>query len=327
MTPKLRSFLYEPLRAGTDEEDIPSVLDVGGKGRGLYWLAAHDFPAPPTWVLSTGLFDIAIEELALESLIANIWVTMREIDHTDWAAVQRILDVLEPQRLKIIDALAQISNFGRASLSMSALPQDVTHWAVRSSATVEDNPRFSFAGQFLSLLYVPKGAAMWDAIRRVWTSTFSREVLAYCAQNATPLPRMAVVLQPMASVKAEDRSGVAFSHSPVPSLPGVLIQASYGTGQVVVSGRGGDLFSVEGEYVRPRRMPPDQIMVTGPDGGVVAQTPPSKRALSDAEAVELARLVSAISEQWGGPVNVEFIWRAGQYPLIVQARSATDRFM
>ena len=85
------------------------------------------------------------------------------------------------------------------------------------------------------------------AMCKVWASNYSREALLYCAQVASPVPRMAVVLQPMEPLTARDRSGVAFSHSPAPSMPGVLIQASFGSGQVVVGGRGGDLYGVQGK--------------------------------------------------------------------------------
>src|SRR5690606_6862285 len=135
-------------------------------------------------------------------------------------------------------------------------------WAVRSSATVEDSPQFSFAGQFRSWLSVTPDK-LWTAVRGVWASNYSREALLYCAQNRAPMPRMAVILQPMNALTARDRSGVAFSRSSVPSLPGVLIQASFGSGQVVVEGRGGDLFSVQDGEVVYQPLRPDYIMVTG----------------------------------------------------------------
>jgi len=135
---------------------------------------------------------------------------------------------------------------------------------------------------------------------------------------------MAIVLQPMEPITASDRSGVAFSHSPVPSVPGVLIQASFGSGQVVVGGRGGDLFGVQGTSVQIQPMPPDQIRVTGRNGGTVPQAPPPGLALTEQEAQELGALVSTVAKKWGSPVNVEFVWRAGEKPLLVQVRSVVE---
>jgi hypothetical protein len=123
---------------------------------------------------------------------------------------------------------------------------------------------------------------------------------------------------------ARDRSGVAFSNSPVPTFPGVLIQATFGAGQVVVDGYGGDLYGVQQGQVQIQPMPPDQIQVTEPMGFMTPWSPPSGLALTENEARELAALVLEVAAKWGGPVNVEFVWRADEGPQLVQVRSMTD---
>jgi phosphoenolpyruvate synthase/pyruvate phosphate dikinase len=307
------------------EEDrggsIPPVKMVGGKGRGLYWLAANGFPTPPTWVLSTAAFDMVVQRADLAEAIAGVGEGLASLAD-DWAEAQQALEALESRRAGLAEALCQAAMPDRVGAALSDLPLAPVQWAVRSSATVEDDPRHTFAGQFLSLLSVPQGFALWDAIRRVWASTFWREPLLYCAQNRASLPQMAVVLQPMAPITRQDRSGVAFSHSPVETLPGVLIQATFGTGQVVVDGYGGDIYSVKGKRLQIQPMPPAEIRVTGPKGDTVSSPPPSGLALTEGEARELARLVLAVSERWNGPANVEFVWRAGEGPILVQVRSA-----
>jgi hypothetical protein len=127
----------------------------------------------------------------------------------------------------------------------------------------------------------------------------------------------------MAPVSALDRSGVAFSHSPVPTLPGVLIQVAFGTGQVVVEGYGGDLYSVQGAEVTVQSMPPPHIRVTGQEGGTVPETSPAGLALSEEEARELGGLIAKVADRWGAAVNIEFIWRAGEGPTLVQVRPDT----
>jgi len=300
---------------------IPPVEIVGGKGHGLYWLAANDFPVPPTWVLSTAAFDMVVQRTRLTEALAEVGQALAGLAD-DWAMAQQALEVLEPRRAEVAEALRLATMPDRVGASLSDLPLAPAQWAVRSSATVEDNPQYSFAGQFLSLLSVPKGVALWDAIRRVWASNFGRGALLYCAQNKAPLPQMAVILQPMAPITVRDRSGVAFSHSPVETWPGVLIQAALGTGQVVVGGYGGDIYSVQGEQVQVQPMPPAEIRITGPEGYTIPQPPPAGLALTEAEARELARLVLAVAERWNGPVNVEFVWRVDEQPTLVQVRSA-----
>ncbi len=317
-------FLFEPLEPGSGEQNIPGVMSVGGKGYGLYWLAAYGFPSPPTWVLDTGLFDQSVKRAKLERDIADIWRSILEVEK-DWQAIQRMLDSFEPQRQKIVAELEQVEAFGRISLALARLPLEPKYWAVRSSATVEDNPHHSFAGQFRSYLSVPAGPDVWVAVRKVWASAFSREVLMYCAQHNTPLPRMAVILQEMAPLSAQDRSGVAFSHSPVTTFPGVLIQATFGAGPTVVSGRGGDLYSVEGDTVKMQPMPPDQIVVSNVENGYIEPQPaPKGTPLMEEEAQSLAALLREVAERWGGPVNVEFVWRADAPVQVVQVRSATE---
>jgi phosphoenolpyruvate synthase/pyruvate phosphate dikinase len=304
-----------------DGRSMPAVEMVGGKGRGLYWLAANGLPVPPTWVLSTAAFDMVVQRAGLTEAIAEVGQSLADLAD-DWAEARQALEVLEPRRAEVTEAFRQASMPDRVGAALSDLPLTPPQWAVRSSATVEDDPRYTFAGQFLSLLSVPQGFALWDAIRGVWASNFGREALMYCAQNRAPLPRMAVILQPMAPITAQDRSGVAFSHSPVETLPGVLIQAAFGTGQVVVEGYGGDIYSVQGEQVHVQPMPPAEIRVTGPEGDTVPQPPPSGQALTAEEARELAGLVLEVAERWDGPANVEFVWRAGEDPILVQVRSA-----
>jgi pyruvate,water dikinase len=318
----VKQLLFTPWEAEEgDERHIPPVEMVGGKGWGLYWLAANGFPTPPTWVLSTAAFDMVVQRAGLTEAIAEIERALAGLAG-DWATAQQALEVLEPRRAEVAEAVRQAEMPDWVGAALADLPLAPEQWAVRSSATVEDDPHHSFAGQFLSLLSVPKGIALWDVTRRVWASTFRRDALLYCAQNTSPLPRMAVALQPMEPVTARDRSGVAFSHSPVEMLPGVLVQVTFGTGQVVVDGYGGDIYNVQGEQVQIQPMPPSEIRVTDTMGYTVPQPLPPGLALTEEEVQELAGLALAVAERWGGPVNVEFVWRVGEGPTLVQVRSA-----
>ena len=319
----MKRLLFTPWE---EEEDapasVPTVDVVGGKGWGLYWLAANGFPVPPTWVLSTAAFGMVVQRARLTETIAEIGRTLAGMGD-DWTAAQHAMDALEPRRAEVVEALLHTTMPDRVGAALADLPLAPAQWAIRSSGTVEDDPHHSFAGQFLSLLSVPKGLALWDAIRQVWGSTFGREALLYSAQNKAPLPRMAVILQPMEPITAQDRSGVVFSHSPVEALQGTLIQVAFGTGQVVVGGYGGDIYTVQGDQVQVQPMPPSEIRVTDAAAGyTVVQPPPSDLPLSEEEARELTGLVLAVAERWLGPVNVEFVWRVGEGPTLVQVRSA-----
>ncbi len=317
----MSEILFAPWEPDT-EHPLPPIEAVGGKGYGLYWLASRGFPTPPTWVLSTTAFALAVQRMGLQDLITGLVKAIYDVGD-EWGQIQQVLEEVETRRRILTERLAEAilpDAVGRELEKLVIMPHQ---WAVRSSATVEDRPGQSFAGQFLSLLSVPGGRPLWEAIRAVWSSNFRREVLAYCAQRKVPLPRMAVILQPMEPITAQDRSGVVFSHSPIPKMSGALIQVSYGAGETVVGGYGGDLYCVDGENLYTQQMLPPQIRVTGPQGYMTSVDSPTEPPLTEEEARHLASLVLQVAEAWGGAVNVEFIWRAGEEPQLVQVRSAT----
>lgn len=312
------------LEGNADKLPPPPVKMVGEKGYGLYWLWKNGFPIPKTWVLETSAFDLVVEQAGLSGLIAQVEQAIARLGG-DWLAAQRILESLEPDRAMLVEGLRLASMPDQVGMALEKLVFMQTLWAVRPSATIEDNTVYSFARQFESLLSSSGGLALWRAVRQVWASTFSRGALAYCAQKAIELPCMAVVLQPMAPIVPQDRSGVAYSHSPAPTLPGVFIQVAFGAGQDSASGQGGDLYSVHEGRVQIQPLRSTTIRVTGADGDMELKPPPSGVALNAREARELADLVLAMADQWGGPVNVEFVWRAGYDLTLVQVRSAVSQ--
>ncbi|NBD36567.1 MAG: hypothetical protein GVY30_11300 [Chloroflexi bacterium] len=319
----MHQLLYPPLTTEHKKEHVPHVSRIGGKALGLYWLAIHGFPAPPTWTLDTSLFDVAIQKSGESQALVKLWDMIKELEG-DWKSIHQRLQEIESDLTNVRTALQKTSQFNMMSEALSKLPTaQHHHWAVRSSATVEDNPNYSFAGQFYTKISVLR-YAIWSAIRDVWASVFTKEVLNYCIQYKTPIPRMGVVLQPMSLVKAEDRAGVTFSHSPIPTMKGILIQATFGTGETVVTGRGGDIYSVHDGKVAVQAMPPDRIEVSGPEGKMLAMAPPDRLALTKEEARTLADLTARVAELWGEPVDIEFIWKANApEPQLVQVRSAT----
>ena len=316
------TLIHRPLQV-THTRRLPSAQQVGGKAYGIYWLTQHGFNAPPTWTLTVEAFDYVLRRAQLTSLALDIWREIADVGE-GWEEIQATLERLEPKRAEIVAQLRQVPLDPQMARILHELPRHV-YWAVRSSANVEDNAAYTFAGQFTSHLYVPTGQPLWEAIRDVWASLFAREALGYCAQRHTPLPKMAVILQPTGPITAEHRSGVVFSHSPIPAFPGVLIQATFGMGYTVVEGLGGDLYSVEGEKVTINPMRPPRIRITGPLGFTEESPTPPGLSLTEEEALRLARDVTAIAEQWGRPVDVEFTWRKGEKPLYVQVRSTTEQ--
>jgi phosphoenolpyruvate synthase/pyruvate phosphate dikinase len=304
-------------------EELDVAL-VGGKAFGLRWLQSHGVRVPPTWVITTEAFTAMLEAAnvsthvaALERAVAN---------QPDWAGTEIALQGLADVLGELAEALRTTPLPAPVQRALQALSRSNVQWAVRSSATVEDQAAHSFAGQFRSFLSVPGGAPLAEAVRGVWRSAFSKSVLHYRAANGTAMPRMAVLLQPMSPITARDRAGVAFSRSSIPGLSGVLIQSTFGSGNTVVDGGGGELKCVSGtSAVTTHLQPAAQIMITAAGGGLQPVPAQGGEAivLTDAEALRLARMLQEIAPQYGCPVDIEFIWREGEDPEFLQVRAIT----
>jgi len=298
-----------------------SPSQVGGKALGIRWLQAQGYPVPDTWVLSTEAFDEMVRKTGIAGHIA-VLESVTE-GRPDWAIVEMALQGLGMVRREIEQALRDTPLPEVVGEALNALPKNEPYWAVRSSATVEDGSTHSFAGQFRSFLSVPR-SELRRAIRAVWASAFDKHVLHYRAMHMTTMPRMAVILQPMSPITAEDRSGVAFSKSPLPGMPGILLQATYGAGVPVVDGTGGEIKCVRGSEVTTRQQRTPHIVVSASDGGLQELPAQDHAVLSDAEAKRLAEQVAEIAELYGGPADVEFVWPAHGDPVFVQVRMITS---
>ncbi|MDB5070325.1 MAG: pyruvate phosphate dikinase PEP/pyruvate-binding protein [Candidatus Eremiobacteraeota bacterium] len=196
-------------------------------------------------------------------------------------------------------------------------------FAVRSSAVAEDGANASYAGQFASLLFVPRDGVA-GAIRRVRASATSESVRAYAGAAAEIA--MAVVVQRMVDGEA---SGVAFGIDPVDGSDVVVVTAAYGLASGVV---GGDLVTDawrvarDGTVAERAIVEKDRMHVRAPGAGTlaVAIDPALRRqpVLDDGAVLAVASLARRIANACGGPQDVEFTFAAGRL-WALQARPVT----
>jgi hypothetical protein len=295
--------------------DLPLVSVVGEKARGLYWLANNGFPTPPTWVLTTELFSLALRWAGVQDAVEELRVALQKAGRSKGE-----LQFRESERRRMVEALSRLPPFGRAAVALIALPGVAEYWAVRASPTRHLLPSWTERSSFRSLFSVPADA-LWSSVRQVWASTLSRKALSLCAAEGLSCPLMAVVLQPMSPITFRDRSGILFSPSPDPSLPGILVQSNFGLGQGGMQNQKGDIYSIEGNRVRLRSFPSDRILVSGPRGSLKHTLPPRGVTLTEREALSLARMAEEVMFRRGRPIALEFVWRVGKEPLFVQLRS------
>jgi rifampicin phosphotransferase len=208
---------------------------------------------------------------------------------------------------------------------------DHAAYAVRSSATAEDLPTASFAGQQDSYLNVVGRGAILSCIRRCWASLFTERAVTYRLQNGFDHRKilMAVLVQQMVFA---DAAGVMFTADPVTSDRKVVcIEAGFGLGEGLVSGTGNaDIFTVRNDEVVTKTLATKRNAICASStGGTRTQAIEPERqqqpALTDAQVVRLARLGRRVEAHFGCPQDIEWCLVDDRFQL-VQSRPITTLF-
>ena len=204
-------------------------------------------------------------------------------------------------------------------------------YAVRSSATAEDLPTASFAGQQDTYLNVVGPAAILEHISRCWASLFTERAVTYRLRNGFDQRNvhMAVIVQQMVFPQA---AGILFTADPVTSNRKVVsVEAVFGLGEALVSGRvNADVYQVrEGEIVA-KAIATKQLAVQALPGGGTQELPielerQEQPALTDAQVVRLAQLGRRIEAHFGHPQDIEWCLVDDGFQ-IVQSRPITTLF-
>ena len=264
----------------------------------------------------------------------------------DVPSIDERLDRLSRQRTDDRVAIRTISAQIRRSIERIAIPDDLAAamtgalvplgephaFAVRSSATAEDLPTASFAGQQDTYLNVVGAAAVLRHVSRCWASLFTERAVIYRLRNGFEhqLVSMAVVVRQTVFPRA---AGTLFSAEPVASDRKVVsIEAGFGLGEALVSGRvNADVYKVrDGQIVAKaiattaaRRLRLARRRHAGPGdwAGSVGRQP----ALTEAQVVELARLGRQIEAHFGEPQDIEWCLDDDGF-AIVQTRPITTLF-
>jgi pyruvate,water dikinase len=307
-----------------DDVDADDIGTVGGKGASLGELIGAGLPVPPGFVVTAGTYREFIEEAGIdEELFSAV-----DVDPEDSAALREaeatarelITETPFPDEVReeIVESYREMGEDGEEAFV-----------AVRSSATAEDLPDSSFAGQQETFLNVREA----DLLRRVkecWASLFTQRAIYYRQQRGFPHEDVdiAVVVQRM--VDAE-KSGVLFTSHPSTGDPQMTIEAAWGLGEAVVSGtvspdnyvydRGRD--RVEDVTVADKKVE----MVKDPESGETVQLDVEEdrrtaRVLSDAEIEELVGLGELVEDHYGTPQDVEWAIYDGEVYML-QSRPIT----
>jgi pyruvate,water dikinase len=310
---------------GLQEIDRTQVALVGGKGAHLGELSRIEgIRVPPGFCLTTDAFRrITAEASAIgESLdrLSRLAPDDREGIRALSAAIRRTIE-----GIAIPDDLAAAITRALARLGERA------PCAVRSSATAEDLPNASFAGQQDTYLNVVGAAAILHHVSRCWASLFTERAVTYRLRNGFDHRRvhMAVVVQRMVFPRA---SGVVFTADPVTSNRTVAsVEACFGLGEALVSGVvNADVYRVRGGEVVARTIATKRLAIHAtPSGGTrEAAIEPERQdepALTDAQVVRLVELARRIEAHFGSPQDIEWCLVDDDFQ-IVQSRPITTLF-
>jgi pyruvate,water dikinase len=285
---------------GLEEVDRTQVSVVGGKGANLGELSRIDgIHVPPGFCVTTHAFRRVLAEAAIDDPLERL--SSLELDD------RTTIGALSADVRSAVEEVAVPDDVAAAIVRSLARLGEQDAYAVRSSATAEDLPAASFAGQQDTYLDVVGPAAVLQHVSRCWASLYTERAVTYRLRNGVDhrQARMAVVVQRMVAPQA---AGVLFTANPLTGNRKVAsVEATVGAGETVVSGLvNADVYRVQ-------------------DGKVVESARQAQPALTDAQVVRLAQLGRQIEAHFGCPQDVEWCLADGDFQ-IVQSRPITTLF-
>jgi rifampicin phosphotransferase len=306
------------------EVDETQVSLVGGKAAHLGALSRIDgIRVPAGFCVTTAAFGQIMAQAPLDDRLDQL----SRLSPDDREAIR----ALSAEIRRIIEQTAMPGDLAAAITGAITRFGGEAAYAVRSSATAEDTPTASFAGQQDTYLNVVGPEAILRHVSRCWASLFTERAVVYRLRNGVDhrSAQMAVVVQRMVF---PDAAGILFTADPVSGNRKVAtVDASFGLGEALVSGLvNPDVFTVRDGQVVAGTVAAKQRAVTAvPGGGTreVAIDPPRQEqpALTEAQVVRLVGLGRRIEAHFGRPQDIEWCLADDDFQ-IVQSRPITTLF-
>ena len=310
---------------GFQEIDQTKVAVVGGKGAHLGELSRIEgLRVPAGFCVTTDAFQrIMAESPSIDDRLDRL----SRLKPDDREAIRALS--LEVRRT--LEGIAIPDDLAAAITRPLARLGEQAAYAVRSSATAEDLPTASFAGQQDTYLNVVGPTAILQHVSRCWASLFTERAVTYRLRNGLDYRKvhMAVVVQRMVFPQA---AGILFTADPITSNRKVAsVEASFGLGEALVSGLvNADVYKVwDGEVVGKTVATKQLAFHASPAGGTQEQAIEPERqeqpALTDAQVVRLAQLGRRIEVHFGCPQDIEWCLVDDGFQF-VQSRPITTLF-
>ncbi|MGG3279145.1 phosphoenolpyruvate synthase [Paenibacillus solani] len=310
---------------GFQETDKTQLLLVGGKGINLGELShIEGIQVPEGFCVTTVGYQKAIEQNEMHHVLLSQLTKLKAEDREQITEVSRRIRQLILESEIPPDVVQAVTHY------LSRYGEEHAY-AVRSSATAEDLPHASFAGQQDSYLNIIGTEGILSHISKCWASLFTERAVIYRMQNGFDHSQVyiSVIVQRMVFPQA---SGIMFTADPISSNRKLLsIDASYGLGEALVSGLvSADGYTVQEERIIDKRIAAKKIAIDArAEGGTeTRELDPDQQktqALTDQQIIELASIGRQIEAHFGQPQDIEWCLSDNSF-YIVQSRPITTLY-
>ncbi|OMI26541.1 phosphoenolpyruvate synthase [Bacillus haynesii] len=310
---------------GFHEMEKTQLLLVGGKGLNLGELSKiQGIQVPEGFCVTTAGFQKAIKQNKPFQALLDQLTLLKVEDRDQIGEISRkirhtIMEVEIPSNV-VKEVTRYLSRFGEEHA-----------YAVRSSATAEDLPYASFAGQQDTYLNIIGKEAILQHISKCWASLFTERAVIYRTQNGFDHRQVysSVIIQRMVFPQA---SGILFTADPITSNRKLLsIDAGFGLGEALVSGLvSADCYKVQNGQIIDKRITAKQLAIYGRKRGgtETKQIDPDQQmsqTLTDRQILQLERIGRQIESHFGRPQDIEWCLADDTF-YIVQSRPITTLY-
>ncbi|MBN1169461.1 phosphoenolpyruvate synthase [Candidatus Micrarchaeota archaeon] len=308
------------------ELDKTSLAVAGGKGANLGEMYKHGFPIPNGFVTSSNAYYKHLEANNLNGPISEI------LDKLDVNDQDKLVEASERIESLILEAPMPTDihdDIVKAYKELNQIYGEETYVAVRSSATAEDLPTASFAGQQSTYLNVYGTEDVVHAVKKCWASLFEPRAIFYRVENKFEHMKVGLSAVVQKMVQSE-KAGVVFTVDPLYQDPDIIsIEAAYGLGEVVVSGQvTPDTYRIDKKDFKiidknVARQPWMLIKMHGKNKKVdIKEDAQGNQKLTDSELIDLAKECKRIEDHYKFPQDLEYAFEKGNL-YIVQSRPIT----
>ncbi len=310
---------------------------AGGKGANLAEMYNLKIPVPPGFVITAQAYDYFIEKAKLKEKIKTIlqqinYEDTKQLDETTKKIRELIINSLFPKEMEeeIIESYycLDTEDLENENLDLDSLKKEEIFVAVRSSATTEDLAEASFAGQQETFLNIKGKEKLIESIKKCFASLFTARATYYRHKKNFKHEdsSLAVIVQKMVN---SDKSGVMFSKNPSLKDKNIIIEAVFGLGEGIVSGKiTPDRYVISEKLeILEKNISEKKIAITKDDSGKeltvkLEKEKSNQQVLNDEEIKKLAEISIKLEKHYQKPQDIEFAIEKNKI-YIVQTRPIT----